>query len=160
MAKNSTFKTEDISLRDALAVVNNLDKASPEAIASARQTISKKMKEIESMYRKLNATLEALPEGEQGTLIFSNDAGDTTAVLTEEEEVISIDRKLLNQEAQPDVTVSYSDPVYADIYTVKPSASKKKILAAEANGTLPNASAVIKRTYITRTKLFDYKEEK
>ena len=117
------------------------------------------MKEITAMYNKLSSALESLPEGEQGTLVFSTDTGDTTEILTEEVEVVKIDRKQLIADANPNVSVSYSDTAYDNIFSVKPTASKKKILAAESAGLLPNASSIVKRTYITQTKLFDYKEE-
>lgn len=156
--KKKIVEIEDISLRDALAVVDNLEASDTDTIVAARKTLLEKKNYLESLFSKVTKALEALPVAEQGCFVFAD--GETTEVLQEEKTTIKINTKKLLEDANPIVEASYSDDIYSVAFNTKPRINRKKVLELEEEGRLPNASEVVKRTTVVQTKLLDYKEEK
>lgn len=154
----TVLNVDELKLKEALSIVDNLDKASEEDIAAAILIIDKRTRQFTEFHNMLANRLKDINEAKQTSLdlVYSNDSGDEVNVMCDEIETVSINMKQLRKNAEADVSVVYSDPVYEKIFKPSVSTTRKKVLDLAAAGELPDADKIIRKTKVSQTKLFDF----
>jgi hypothetical protein len=153
-----TFEINNINLGEAMNIASDYKNATEEQLASARTALRGIYEKISIAFDLVRTELEdrAKQKMVQDT-IFSwiSEDGTGTEVLTETITVTSVDLAGIHKDAQPVVSASYSDLVYAEMFRPTAVGSKKEAIRLANEGRLPNASKRVKTTTIVQTKLFD-----
>lgn len=155
------IEVEVLKLKDALAVSAN-ENATDEEVRAAYLTLRGFFNKISEHYTKIKNRVEAIDAGKQMEmeLVFSNSDGDSASVLTEEVTHSVVDMVGIHKDAQAQVTASYSDPIYEQVFKPMVRAKKADVIRLANEGVLPNANQRVKTVTYHQTKLFDYKEVK
>lgn len=159
--KKLNVEVEVKKLSEAVATSEN-ENATEEEIAAALIVVNDFYKKLLIPYTKLKTQLETLNANKQMELelVYSNPEGDGIGILTDEITYTSVDMVGIHKDAQPQVTATYSDKIYEQIFTPNARASKKDVIRLAREGVLPNASKRVKDVTYYQTKMFDWKEPK
>lgn len=154
-----TIEVEVLKLKDAIIIAEN-DNATEEEVAAALIIIDKFNNKISKHKHKLSNKLMAINASKQMSLelVYSNPDGDGVGVLSEEVEHISVDMVGIHKDAQANISVTYSDEIYKQVFTPNVRAKKSEVIRLAQEGVLPNATQRVKKTTVEQIKLFDYKE--
>ena len=157
--KKMNIDVEVLKLKDAIAVAGNQN-ATEEEIAGALITVNKFFAELGKHKHNLTTRLEVLNAAKQMQLelVYSNANGDGVGVLTEDIEHISVDMVGIHKDAQANISVTYSDKIYEQIFKPNVRADRKSVIKLAEEGVLPNATQRVRKGTIQQTKLFDYQE--
>lgn len=157
--KKLNVEVEVLKLKEAIVVAEN-DNATEEEVSAALIIIDKLYKKIAPHHHKLKSKLETFNANKQLELelIYSNTDGDSVGVLTEEVTHTSVDMVGIHKDAQANVSATYSDPIYEQVFTPNVRAKKSEVIRLAQEGVLPNANQRVKTMTYYQTKLFDYKE--
>lgn len=155
--KRFNIDVEVLKLKDAIAVASN-PKATEEEIAGALITVDKIFKELSKHKFTLTNKLQEINAAKQMELelVYSNTNGDSLGILSETIEHTSVDMVGIHKDAQANISVTYSDKVYEQVFKPNVRASKKDIIKLAEEGLLPNAPQRVKKFSYQQTKLFDY----
>jgi hypothetical protein len=157
--KRFDINVEVLKLKDAIAVASNVN-ATESEVAGALITVDKFFKELSKHKYNLTNKLQEINAAKQMELelVYSNTNGDSLGILSETIEHTSVDMVGVHKDAQANISVTYSDKVYEQVFKPNVRASKKDIIKLAEEGLLPNASQRVKKISYQQTKLFDYVE--
>lgn len=157
--KKLNVEVEVLKLKDAIVVMED-ENASEESIAAALITIKGLADKLATYKHKLSSRLEVINASKQMQLelIYSNNEGDGIGVITEDVEHISVDMVGVHKDAQANISVTYSDKIYEQLFKPTIRANKKDVIRLADEGLLPNSNQRVRKGTIQQTKLFDYKE--
>lgn len=153
-----TFEINNINLGEAMNIASDYKNATDEQLASARNALKGIYDKISIAFNLVGTELEtrASQKMTQDTIFsYISDDGTGVEVLTETVTVTSVDLAGIHKDAQPVVSASFSDVVYAEMFRPTAVGSKKEAIRLAKEGRLPNASKRVKDTTIIQTKLFD-----
>lgn len=155
---NNKVNVELIKLSEALAIAKD-DNATEEQIASALIVVNKVYRTLGATKSNLEDKIKAfnLAKQQQLELVYSNfDEG--VGVITEQREHHIVDMVGIHKDAKANISVTYSDTVYEQVFTPNVRANKKAVIKLAEEGVLPNASKRVKKVTVEQAKLFDFKE--
>lgn len=157
--KKLNVEVEVLKLKDAISVAEN-ENATENEIAAALLIIDKFNKKITPHLNKLRDKLEVINHNKQQQLelVYSNSDGDSVGVLSEEISYTSVDMVGIHKDAGANISVTYTDKVYEQVFKPNVRANKKEVIRLAQEGVLPNASQRVKTVTYQQTKLFDYVE--
>lgn len=152
------INVELLKLKDAIAVAEK-GVASEEELAAAYLVIKKFGDKLSGYQYTLSDKLKSinLAKQQQMELVYSNTDSETT-ILTEEVTYTSVDMRGIHKDANAQIEVTYSNPIYNLLFTPVVKANRKQAIALAETGVLPNANKHVKKTTYWQTKLFDFKE--
>lgn len=150
---------DTVSLDNAIAIAVN-ENATADEVRAAYLIIKGVFNDLSTYYHNIRNRVEALSAGTQMSMeeIIMNTDGDCASVLTEEITHTSVDMVGIHKDAQAQVTASYSDPIYAQVFTPNVRAKKSEVIRLAQEGKLPNANQRVKTVTYQQTKLFDFVE--
>jgi hypothetical protein len=155
--KRFDINVEVLKLKDAIAVASNPN-ATEQEVAGALITVDKFFKELSKHKHTLSNKLQEINAAKQMELelVYYTTNGDGLGVLSETIEHTAVDMVGVHKDAQANISVTYSDKVYEQVFKPNVRASKKDIIKLAEEGLLPNASQRVKKISYQQTKLFDY----
>jgi hypothetical protein len=153
------MEVEVLKLKDAIVVASNTN-ATEQEVAGALITVNKFFKELSKHKYTLSNKLQEINNSKQMELelVYSNTNGDSLSVLSGTIEHTSVDMVGVHKDAQANISVTYSDKIYEQVFKPNVRASKKDIIKLAEEGLLPNASQRVKKISYQQTKLFDFVE--
>ena len=159
--KKLNVEVEVLKLAEAIAVSEDAN-ATEEQIGAALIVLDKFYKKLTPHYNKLKNSLETLNANKQMELelVYSNSDGDGVGILTDEITHTSVDMVGIHKDAQANISVSYSNDVYKQVFTPNVRAKKAEVIRLAQEGVLPNANQRVKTVTYLQTKMFDWKEPK
>lgn len=157
--KKLNVEVEVLKLKDAIVVAEN-ENATENEVAAALLIIDKFNKKIAPHLNKLRNKLELINANKQQQLelVYSNTEGDSVGVLTEEVTHTSVDMVGIHKDAGANISVTYTDKVYEQVFKPNVRANKKEVIRLAQEGLLPNGNQRVKTVTYQQTKLFDYVE--
>lgn len=157
--KKLNVEVEVLKLKDAIVVAEN-ENATENEVAAALLIIDKFNKKIAPHLNKLRNKLELINANKQQQLelVYSNTDGDSVGVLTEEVTHTSVDMVGIHKDAGANISVTYTDKVYEQVFKPNVRANKKEVIRLAQEGLLPNGNQRVKTVTYQQTKLFDYVE--
>lgn len=152
------FEIDAIKLSEAMTIASDYKNATEELLASAHLTIRDYYNKISTALTLVDLELkDRIRKKQVQNTIFTYLApdGEGAEVLTETVTHTSVDLAGIHKDAQAQVSASFSDPVYEELFTPTIRGSKAKAIQLAQEGRLPNATKRVKTTTITQVKLFD-----
>lgn len=161
--KEKVFEINNIKLGEAMVIVSNVSGASDIELAEAHKALLKVYNQIATAKAVIERerTDRTLRAQEENTIFkYLDTDGDGSGILTETVEHISVDLAGIHKDAQAQVTATYSDPVYEQLFRPTVIGSKAKAIKLAEEGKLPNASNRVVKTSVQQVKLFEVVKEK
>ena len=157
--KKLNVEVEVVKLNEAITIADN-PTATENEVAAALIIVDKLANKLGTYKHRLSNRLMDInaKKQQQLELVYSNPNGDGVGVLTEEIEHISVDMVGIHKDAGANISVTYTDKVYEQVFTPNVRANKKEVIRLAQEGVLPNANQRVKKVTIEQIKLFDYKE--
>ena len=158
MFKEKVFEINNIKLGEAMRIASNVSGASDIELAEAHKALLKVYNQIATAKAVIERerTDRTLRIQEENTIFkYLDTDGDGSGILTETVEHTSVDLAGIHKDAQAQVTATYSDPVYADLFKPTIIGSKAKAIKLAEEGRLPNASKRVVKSSIQQVKLFE-----
>lgn len=148
-----------LKLKEAIAVVED-DNATEEEVAAALIVVDKLANKLATYKHKLSDKIKNINASKQMELeiVYSNPEGDGVGVLSDTIEYVSVDMVGVHKDAGANISVTYSDTVYEQLFKPVVRCKKSEVIRLANEGVLPNASKRVKKMTVEQVKLFDYKE--